>query len=118
MAGVCLPSIPAVSWAQQEPITLVCSEVKTEPAATERFFIHLDFDRKAVRFHRRDLPVAKILMVQNWRVEFADDERSPTLLGSINRITGDLSVERATRSGDKNSVEVLRATCERASPVF
>ena len=111
--------VPATGSAQREPVALLCREVKPEPAAeADRFFVHLDFDEKVIRFHRRDLPMAKMLMIQNWRVEFADDQRSPTLLGTINRITGDISIDRVGSSDDKRTNEVLRASCERVAPIF
>ena len=114
-----LAFVPATSSAQREPVALLCSEIKPEPTAeAERFYVHLDFIEKVIRFHRRDLPIAKILMIQNWRVEFADDERSPSLLGSINRITGDISIDRVGSSGERRPNEVLRASCERAAPIF
>ena len=111
--------VPATGSAQREPVALLCREVKPEPAAeADRFFVHLDFDEKVIRFHRRDLPMAKMLMIQNWRVEFADDQSSPTLLGTINRITGDISIDRLGSSDDKSTNEVLRASCERVAPIF
>ena len=114
-----LAFVPATGSAQREPVALLCKEIKPEPAAeAEHFFVHLDFDEKVIRFHRRDLPVAKILMIQNWQVEFADDERSPSLLESINRITGDISIDRVGSSGERRPNEVLRASCERAAPIF
>ena len=71
---------PATGSAQREPVALLCREVKPEPAAeADRFFVHLDFDEKVIRFHRRDLPMAKMLMIQNWRVEFADGQRRRAL---------------------------------------
>jgi hypothetical protein len=111
---------PATGSAQREPVALLCREVKPEPAdeADRRFFVHLDFDEKVIRFHRRDLPMAKMLMIQNWRVEFADDQKSPTLLGTINRITGDISIDRVGSSDEKRTNEVLRASCERIAPIF
>ena len=83
-----LALIPTAAPAQPEPVILHCKEVKAEGADPERFFIHLDVDEKVVRFHRRDLPPMKMLMVESWRIEFADHEKSPTLLGTINQITG------------------------------
>jgi hypothetical protein len=58
----------------------------------------------------------KMLMIESWRVEFADHEKSLTLLGTINRISGDTSIERVGSSGDRPGG--LRAACERAAPVF
>src|SRR5215217_8803852 len=109
---------PSAARSQREPIVLLCTEAKVETGDPERFFVELDFDDKAVRFHRRDLPPMRMLMVQSWRVEFADDERSPTLLGSANRITGDISIERVGPSSEGRGHEKVRATCERTAPVF
>ena len=111
-----LALMPIAALAQREPIILHCKEVRAEAADPERFFVQLDVDEKVVRFHRRNLPPMKMLMVESWRVEFADHEKSPTLLGTINRITGDISIERVGASGARP--EAIRAACERAAPVF
>jgi hypothetical protein len=55
-------------------------------------------------------------MFESWRVELTDREKSPTLLGTINRITGGIIIERVGSSGA--TPEALRAACERAAPVF
>ncbi len=115
-AAPLLALIPTAAPAQPEPVILHCKEVKAEGADPERFFIQLDVDEKVVRFHRRNLPPMKMLMVESWRVEFADHEKSPTLLGTINQITGDISIERVGSPSDRP--EAARAPCGRAAPVF
>src|SRR5215212_2252708 len=109
---------PSAARSQREPIVLLCTEAKVEAGDPERFFVELDFDDKAVRFHRRDLPPMKMLMVQAWRVEFANDEKSPTVVGTVNRITGDISIEWMGASGEGGARETVRATCEITAPVF
>ena len=111
-----LALMPTTVLAQREPVVLHCKERKAEGADPEQFFVQLDFDEKIVRFHRRNLPSMKMLLVESWRVEFADSARSPTLLGTINRITGDISIERVGSPGDRP--EGARAACGRAAPVF
>ena len=112
-----LALMPTTVLAQREPVVLYCKERKAEGPDPEQFFVQLDFEAKIVRFHRRNLPSMKMLLVESWRVEFADSARSPTLLGTINRITGDISVEGVRSSGDRGP-EAIRATCDRAAPVF
>jgi hypothetical protein len=117
LGSALLSLMPTTVLAQREPVVLSCREPKADGGEPEQFFVQLDFDEKVVRFHRRDLPSMRMLLVESWRVEFADSARSPTLLGTINRITGDVRVERVGSSGDR-SPEAIRATCDRAAPVF
>ena len=108
---------PSPAWA--EPIVLACIEDpgQSEAAEATRFFVLIDFDDDSVRVHGRDYPPLSVLLVQPWRVEFADSKTSPAYLGSIDRITGELRIEITSLVPEKAS-GLLEARCELTTRLF
>jgi hypothetical protein len=109
---------PSPAWA--EPVVLACIEEpsRSQEAEDPTFFVLIDFDEDSVRVHGRDYPPLSVLLVQPWRVEFADSKTSPAYLGSIDRITGEMTIETTGSAVKGTAGGVLKAQCELTTRLF
>ena len=105
---------------QAQPIVLVCMEDPDEAqeAQDPNFFVLIEFDEDSVMIHGRDYPPFSVLLVRPWVVQFADSKTSPAHLGSIDRITGELTIETTGAVSQGKAGGLLKARCELTTRLF